>query len=354
MKLMMNNRMPRTIILLASIAVFSLVGLLAGQGRGQAPAGPAPAAGAPAGPAGAQGAGGRGGGAGGGARGGGGRGAQPAGPPPAAQTTATVDLTGYWVSLVTEDWRWRMKVPDKGDVSSIGPANQAMRDAANVWDPAKDEAEGNQCRSYGAAAIMRVPTRVHISWDNENVMKLETDAGTQTRLLRFGAAVPATAGDRTWQGLSVAEWEPSAAGGRGGGGFGGGGGGARGGVPGGPPPLTAPPTDDIAPLPLAGAPAAGARGAAGGRGGAMNGDLKVVTKNMKAGYLRKNGVPYSEKATVTEYFNRTDETYGNTYMVVTSIVEDPDYLTGPFITSSHFKKLPDTANGWDPTPCSVR
>jgi len=92
----------------------------------------------------------------------------------------------------------------------------------------------------------------------------------------------------------------------------------------------------------------------GARGGNQFGDLKVVTTNMKAGYLRKNGVPYSEKAIVTEYFNRTDETYGNTYMVVTTIVEDPDNLTVPFITSSHFKKLPDTANGWDPSPCSVR
>jgi hypothetical protein len=80
----------------------------------------------------------------------------------------------------------------------------------------------------------------------------------------------------------------------------------------------------------------------------------VVTTNLKPGYLRKNGVPYSERATVTEYFNRTPETYGNTYMVVTTIVEDPEYLNAPFITSSNFKKLPDTNNGWDPTPCSVR
>ena len=179
-----------------------------------------------------------------------------------------------------------------------------------AWDPAKDEAEGNQCKSYGAAAIMRVPTRVHISWDSENVLKLETDAGMQTRLFRFGAAVPATPGERSWQGNSVAEWEPSllaveveavpahspAA-------------------PGGPPAAAAAPVvDDAAPiaLPPGGAPAAGARGGGGARGGNMNGDLKVVTTNMKAGYLRKNGVPYSEKAIVTEYFNRTDETYGNT------------------------------------------
>ena len=345
----MNHSTPRFVMILASITGLSLAGLLAGQGRGQAPPPAGPPNAAP------QGAGGRGAGAGGGARGGGARGGQP-GQPPAAQTTATVDLTGYWVSLVTEDWRWRMKVPDKGDVSSI-PVSQAARTAAMAWDPAKDEAEGNACKSYGAAAIMRTPTRLRISWDNENILKLETDAGTQTRLFRFGAAIPASPGERTWQGLSVAEWEP-AAGGRGGGGPGGLGG-LGGGFPGGPgaaPPLAAAPPTDAPPItpPPAGPPAAGARGAPGGRGGAMNGDLKVVTTNMKAGYLRKNGVPYGEKATVTEYFNRTGETYGFTYMIVTTIVDDPDNLTGPFITSSHFKKLPDTANGWDPTPCSVR
>jgi hypothetical protein len=93
---------------------------------------------------------------------------------------------------------------------------------------------------------------------------------------------------------------------------------------------------------------------AGGRGGNQNGWLKVVTTNVKAGYLRKNGVPYSEKATITEYFQPTPETYGARYMIVTTIVDDPEYLTTPQITSSNYKKLPDTNNGWDPQPCSVR
>jgi hypothetical protein len=264
------------------------------------------------------------------------------------------------VSLVTEDWRWRMKVPDKGDVSSI-PVTQAARDAADAWDPAKDEADGNQCKAYGAAAIMRVPTRVHITWQDPNTLKLETDAGVQTRLFRFDeAAADSPPGERTWQGVSAAEWEPQPGGGRGGRGgrggpFQGGPGGALPGRPGGAAPGAAggrgavppPPDDDAAP------PAA-----AGGRGGApagpaVRGALKVVTTHMKPGYLRTNGVPYGERAVVTEYFHRTPETYGLTYMVVTTIVEDPEYLTAPFITSSHFKKLPDAANGWDPTPCSV-
>jgi hypothetical protein len=320
-------------------AVVCLAGLHEQQILGQGP---------PAG-AGAQGP------AGGGRGGRGGRGGQPPGPPPTAQAGATVDLTGYWVSIVTEDWRWRMKVPDKGDVSSIPfTQDQTKRAVLQAWDPDKDEAEGNQCKSYGAAAIMRVPTRVHITWDSENVLKLETDAGMQTRLFRFGAAAQTPLGERTWQGSSVAEWEPAPAGRGGRGGPGGPGGGFPGGPPGGFPGAPGGPgggiaaanDDDAAPAPAA------ARGAPAGP--AVRGDLKVVTTNLKPGYLRKNGVPYSEKTTVTEYFNRTPETYGVTYMIVTTIVEDPEYLTQPFITSSHFKKLPDANNGWDPTPCSTK
>jgi hypothetical protein len=330
-----------TILTLAAMLVLLPAGLYKHQVFGQGAAGPQAAGAPPQGQA-------------PGARGarGGGRGGQQPGPTASPKAGATVDLTGYWVSLVTEDWRWRMKVPDKGDVASIPFTNdQAKRAVLQAWDPAKDEAEGNQCKAYGAAAIMRVPTRVHITWDGDNVLKLETDAGMQTRLFRFEPAAQAATGERTWQGVSVAEWEPSPAGARGGRGGGGGGGFGPPGVGGGgfgPPDGFAPPAGlaainppNAGPLPTPAGPA-------------VRGDLKVVTTNLKPGYLRKNGVPYSDKTTVTEYFNRTPETYGITYMVVTTVVDDPEYLTGPFITSSHFKKLPDTNNGWDPTPCSVR
>ena len=283
----------------------------------------------------------------------GGRGA-PAGPP-TAQASATNDLTGYWVRVVTEDWRWLMAVAPKGNADSI-PVSPAGRAILDAWDPAKDEAEGNQCKGYGAGAISRLPTRAHVTWQDANTLKWETDQGMQTRLFKFNAAAqPADASlARTWQGNSNATWEPVAGGGRGGvgggpGGFGGAGagrGGAGGpagpGGPGGP----APATDDVAatpPLPVVGL----------GRG-SSNGWLKVVTTNVKSGYLRKNGLPYSEKATITEYFQPTPETYGVRYMVVTTIVEDPEYLAGTLITSSNYKKLPDTNNGWDPQPCSVR
>src|SRR5689334_8662855 len=179
---------------------------------------------------------------------------QPA--PGTARSLSPIDLTGNWVSIVTEDWRFRMVTPPKGDYASV-PLNAAARAVADKWDPAKDEAEGNACKSYGAANIMRVPGRLHISWQDDNTLKIETDAGQQTRLLHF-AGTPS--GEPSWQGYSVAEWEfaggrnPAAAAGRGGGG----GGGGRG-----------------------GAPAAAPRG----------GSLKVETTRLKEGYLRKNGVP---------------------------------------------------------------
>src|SRR3989442_6171902 len=117
---------------------------------------------------------------------GGGRGQAPPQTPKAA---APIDFTGYWVSIVTEDWRWRMVTPPKGDFASI-PTNPAGGQVGQQWDPAKDEAAGEQCKSYGAPAIMRVPGRIHITWDNDTTLKIETDAGEQTRLFHFGEFQP--------------------------------------------------------------------------------------------------------------------------------------------------------------------
>jgi hypothetical protein len=224
---------------------------------------------------------------------------QPAAPPPTPKAAAPIDLTGYWVSVVTEDWRWRMIVPPKGDYTSV-PLNPAGRKAADAWDPTKIASDG--CKPFGAAAIMRVPGRVHITWDSDTVLRIDTDAGRQTRLLQFDKSQkPAT--EHTWQGYSVAEWE-TVGGGRGG----------RG--------AAAPPRD---------------------------GSLKVLTTNMRSGFLRRNGVPYSDNATLTEYFDR-HAAYGTDWFTVTTTVDDPQYLTQPFITSTHFKHEPDGAK-FAPVAC---
>jgi len=247
----------------------------------------------------------------------------PAPAPGSARGIAPVDLTGNWVSIVTEDWRFRMVTPPAKDYASV-PLNAAARAVADKWDPAKDEAEGNACKSYGAGNIMRVPGRLRISWDNDTTLKIETDAGQQTRILHFtpstGSGQAATV-EPSWQGYSQATWEIAggALGGRGGGGGGGRGGPGAGGPP--PPP----------------------------RGGT----LKVVTTRLKEGYLRKNGVPYSENATITEYFDRHSETDGSEWFTVTTVVDDAKYLGQSFITSTHFKKEADGSK-FSPSPCKAR
>jgi hypothetical protein len=217
----------------------------------------------------------------------------------AARDAATIDLTGYWVSYVTENWRYRMVTPAKGEYRRI-PSSPAALPLINAWDPDADERAGNQCKSYGAGNIMSVPGRVHITWQDANTLRLDTDAGTQTRLFHFaqGASAAASAAARSWQGESIATWEP----------------------------------------------------ATGPDGG---GSLRVVTSNLNAGYLRKNGVPYSERATVTEHFDIASLPDGSKILLVTTIVEDPVYLNGPYVVSPHFKKEADGSK-WDPTPCSSK
>ena len=92
---------------------------------------------------------------------------------------------------------------------------------------------------------------------------------------------------------------------------------------------------------------------AGARGPVPGGAMKVMTTKMKPGYLRRNGVPYSANAVVTEYFDRVTEPNGDSWLIVKTIVDDPQYLAQPFITSTHFKKQ-DDASGWNPMPCSAR
>jgi hypothetical protein len=216
-------------------------------------------------------------------------------PPSAAgRAAAPIDLTGYWVSVVTEDWLYRMVTPAKGDYTSV-PLNESGKKAADAWDPLSDEKGGNQCKAYGAAAIMRVPGRLHITWQDETTLKVETDSGMQTRFFHFGAW-SGKGGD--WQGISLASWDVAA--------------GARG------------------PIPGAG--------------------LKVTTSAFKAGYLRKNGVPYSAAAQVTEYYDLVNERNGDAWLIVKTIVDDPMYLTVPFVTSTHFRRQADST-GWHPTPC---
>jgi hypothetical protein len=228
------------------------------------------------------------------------------GGPPAPQRTprdaAPTDLTGTWVSVISEDWQWRMQTPAPKDYASV-PMTPAARKVADTWTTDQD----GSCKAFGAPAVMRHPGRVRISWQDDQTLKIETDAGVQTRLLRFGPK-PATMPAPSLQGYSVAEWQGTA------------------------------------PAPGANAPAA-----AGSKEPSRTGSLKVVTTNLTAGWLRRNGIPYSENTVLTEYFDRfTDGT--SEWFSVTTMVEDPANLTMPFVISSNFKKEADGTK-WTPSPC---
>jgi len=194
--------------------------------------------------------------------------------------------------------------------------------AAMKWDPAKDEAEGNACKAYGAPGLMRLPTHLHITWQDDNTLKMEADYGTQTRLFHFGP--PPNAGqlnstnatylppgvtkveppaglEPSWQGYSIASWTIM-----------------------------------------------------GGSGNfERGGSLKSVTTRLKPGYYWKNGMPYTGNAVLTEYFRIMALPDRSQWIRLTQIVDDPDYLTQPWIVNYQFKKLPDGSK-WTPTPCSVK
>jgi hypothetical protein len=227
----------------------------------------------------------------------------PAGPPPAPRApreAAPFDLTGQWVSIVNEDWRYRMMTAPPGDYPGL-PLNSEGRRVADAWDPSEDGA----CEAYGAAGLMRIPTRLRIEWAGDDEIVIETDAGEQTRRLRFDSIDP---GPRSLQGHSVARW----------------------------------------------ARAAAAPGLFPRRGGSPTGGyLEVVTTNLAPGWLRRNGVPYSRDAVLTEYFDRFPAPNGDEWLMVTSIVEDPTYLMAPLVTSSHFKRESDRDH-WNPKPCGVK
>jgi len=245
--------------------------------------------------------------------------APPAGPPPTAKSGAPIDITGNWVAIITEDWRWRMMTPPKGDYASL-PLNNEGRRVADTWDLAKDDAAGLSCKPYGIGNIMRMPGRLRISWQDDRTLKAEFDAGTQTRLLHFGKK-PEKSGPPSWQGYSQAEWQVAG---------------------------------QTLDFDRNGVPQFPNGGRGRGRGPApVGGSLFVTTTNFRDGYLRKNGVPYSADAKITEYVDKVGpEPNGDVILLVRTVVDDPKYLQLPFITSTHFKLEKDGAK-WNPSPCKI-
>jgi hypothetical protein len=231
--------------------------------------------------------------------------AQPPGPPDtrSARERAPIDLTGQWVAVITEDWRWRMVTPPVGDTESL-PVNERARAAAAAWDLQRDTAEGALCKAFAGPGLMRQPTRVRIEWEDDDTLKLEFDAGRQVRRFEFAAQPPA---ERSLQGYSDAQWFRQAQ----------------------------------------------SRGVFGQRTPPEGGSLVVRTSQLAGGYLRPNGVPFGERATVKEFFNTfTLPGDAGTWLVVTMVVTDPEYLTTELVLSSQFKK--ETSRGaWNPRACEI-
>lgn len=265
--------------------------------------------------------------------------AQPPGSPDTAQKAALMDLTGYWVSVVNQDWRFRMMTPPKGDYAQV-PLNAAARKIADAFNPALYGGASYQtsqiidCRAYGAAAVMHMPARLHITWASPDTLKIETDWGQQTRLFHFTASRPygnieqalrsgelgMSHGPASMQGYSAAAWEQ----------------------------------------PYRYNASAFQRGPVPGRGGGLGqsqinvdqpgGQLTVVTTDLAPGWLRRNGVPYSSRTRVLEHYQTFEDPTGKRWFDVTTEVIDPAYLTTPFVTSADFQKEPDGSK-WAPHAC---
>lgn len=231
------------------------------------------------------------------------RGRGPEGPPPTAQQAAPFDMTGYWVSIVTEDWRWRMVVAEPGDAGSI-PLNQAGRDLAEAWRPEDNEIES--CLAFGGAGLMRYPGRLHISWENEETLRIDFSAGEQTRFLHFNTASDSANTSPSLQGYTTANWYKERQ--------------TRGLGFGGPP------------------------------NSFEGGNLKSQTRNLMPAFLQRNGVPYSDQTSIEDFYKVIDAPNGDRWLIITSVVSDPVNLQQHWITSSNFKYEENDEN-WNLTGC---
>jgi hypothetical protein len=226
---------------------------------------------------------------------------------PTARARAPFDITGYWVSLVTQNWRYRMIVPGHGDYAGI-PMNAKAKQFADAWQPSADVAAGKQCEAYGAPALMQDPERLHIVWQDDQTLRVDTDEGMQTRLLHFGPAASSSAASQpSLQGDSRARWAVSAV--------------------------------------------ANSLNRATEPGAQLFGSLVVNTGHLMPGLLRKNGIPYGAGAKLSEYW-KLHGMGARQWLLISSKLTDPEYLAGPYVFDSIFQKEPDGSK-WAPSPCSL-
>jgi hypothetical protein len=205
----------------------------------------------------------------------------------------------------------RMVVPGPGEYIGI-PINLKAKQYADAWRAGPDEAAGKQCEAYGGGTILLVPEQLHISWQDDNALRVQSDAGMQDWVLHFqpGAEdVSSIAASR--QGYAAAKWDLSRV----------------------LPPGQFGVGEQSQPAP-------------------RYGSLDVEVSHLLPGLLRKNGVPYSGETTVSEFWEQHPGPAGAQYLIISMVLSDPVYLTSPYYTAASFEKQAD-GSGWDPTPCSL-
>ncbi len=197
---------------------------------------------------------------------------------------AETDLTGYWSPIMHEDPIFRTAGPSLRDYSGL-PINDAARAIADAWNPEDNYKPENQCEMHGAAYIMRSPLRFDLSYDDADTIsiKIELEMGRERKIYLDGRA--REPGPATDMGHSVGQWDGDT--------------------------------------------------------------LTVTTTHMRQKYIRRNGVPNSEEAVMTEHFVR----HGNLLTII-SIIEDPVFLTAPLVRSVSFNRRDDEFK-WIRFPCEV-
>ena len=188
---------------------------------------------------------------------------------------AQVDFSGEWAPRFHEDQPERVPGPELGDYLGL-PINEAARTRAYSWEASLLTLPEWQCRPHSADYIWRGPSPVRI-WKEINPVTRQVTAfhaewlrSIDRPIYLDGRPHPPEEAVHTWAGFSTAKWE-----------------------------------------------------------GDM---LTIFTDQLKEGYVRRNGVPRSDQATLMEHWMRHGD-----FLTVVTIVADPVYLTEPFIRSTDYQ-----------------
>src|ERR1700682_3329406 len=200
------------------------------------------------------------------------------------------DFVGEWAARYHEDQTERIAGPDIGDYLGI-PLNDAARLRADSWDASILTLPEWQCRPHPADYGTRGPANLRVWKDvdpaTQQVMSYHTHVQWQAQertIWMDDRPHPAEDAPHTWQGFSTGKWEGN--------------------------------------------------------------QLTVITTHLKESYVRRNGVPRSDRAILIEHWIRHGD-----YLTLVSIIDDPVYLAEPFIRTTNWAFDPGQA--MEPYPCEV-